>query len=167
MLISTMIGQEYTLEEISYSRKEDRRIMESVLKFWFADPKTLNFVSPDFKYPFDFLSWIKFYNKNQNSKITTIVLKHNDWIIGHVSIEIEKEISKIFHLFLEKEHRKKGLSIRILEEIEKYGKESGTKFVQASIQKKDTIRLKLFSKSGYKNQSLRNPKSTIMIKNLK
>ena len=161
-----MVGQEYTLEEISYSRKEDRRIMESVLRFWFADPKTLNFVSPGCKYPFDFMSWIRLYNNDKNSRFTTIVLKHNNWIIGHVSIEIEKKISKIFHLFLEKEHRKKGLSIRILEEIEKYGKESGTRFVQASIQKKDTICFELFSKSGYKNQSLRNSKSIIMIKNL-
>ena len=161
-----MIGKEYTLEEISYSRKEDRRIMESVLSFWFADPKTLNFVSPDCKYPFDFMSWIKLYNKDNNSKTATIVLKHNDWIIGHVSIEIEKKISKVFHLFLEQEHRKKGLSIRILEEIEKYGKESGTKFVQASIQKKDTIFLELLIKSGYKNQSMTNSKSTTMIKSL-
>ena len=31
--------QEYTLEKISYSRKEDCRIMESVLNKWFKDPQ--------------------------------------------------------------------------------------------------------------------------------
>ena len=36
-----MTAIEYTLEEISYSRKEDRRIMESVLKNWLVDPKAL------------------------------------------------------------------------------------------------------------------------------
>ena len=39
-----MSEQEYTLEEISYSRKEDCRIMEAVLKNWFQSPKALNFV---------------------------------------------------------------------------------------------------------------------------
>ena len=33
-----MSEQEYTLEEISYSRKEDCRIMEAVLKNWFQKP---------------------------------------------------------------------------------------------------------------------------------
>jgi len=167
MLISTMVDQEYTLEEISYSRKEDRRIMESVLKSWFTDPKTLNFVSPEFKYPFDFIRWTKLYYKDDISKITTLVLKQNNWVIGHVSIKIEEENSKIFHLFLNQEHRGKGLAIKMLKEIENYGKESGTKSIQASIQKKNLICLKLFTRSGYKNKNLKNSKSTVLIKNLR
>ena len=167
MLISTMVDQEYTLEEISYSRKEDRRIMESVLKSWFTDPKTLNFVSPEFKYPFDFIRWTKLYYKDDNSRITTVVLKHSDWVVGHVSIKIEEENCKIFHLFLNQEHRGKGLAIKMLKEIENYGKESGTKSIQASIQKKNLICLKLFTRSGYKNKNLKNSKSTVLIKNLR
>ena len=49
-----MKKQEYTLEEISYSRKEDRRIMERVLNGWFKDPKALNFTAPGFSFPFKF-----------------------------------------------------------------------------------------------------------------
>ena len=167
MLISTMVDQEYTLEEISYSRKEDRRIMESVLKSWFTDPKTLNFVSPEFKYPFDFKRWTKLYYKDDISRITTIVLKHNNWVVGHVSIQVKEETSKIFHLFLNQEHRGKGLAIKMLKEIENYGKESGTKSIQASIQKKNLICLKLFTRSGYKNKNSKNSKSTVLIKNLR
>ena len=167
MLISTMVDQEYTLEEISYSRKEDRRIMESVLKSWFTDPKTLNFVSPEFKYPFDFIRWTKLYYKDDISKITTIVLKHNNWVVGHLSIRIEEKNSKIFHIFLNQEHRGKGLAIKMLKEIENYGKESGTKSIQASVQKNNRICLKLFTRSGYQNKSSKNSKSTVLVKNFR
>lgn len=167
MLISTMIDREYTLEEISYSRKEDRRIMESVLRSWFTDPKTLNFVSPEFKYPFDFIRWTKLYYKDDISKITTIVLKHNDWVIGHVSIKIEDESGEIFHIFLNQEHRGKGLAIKMLKEIENYCKESGTKSIQASIQNKNLFCLKLFTRSDYSNKNSKNSKSTVLIKNLR
>tara|TARA_B100000902_G_C26976309_1_gene747979 strand:- start:60 stop:548 length:489 start_codon:yes stop_codon:yes gene_type:complete len=162
-----MVDQEYTLEEISYSRKEDRRIMESVLKSWFTDPKTLNFVSPEFKYPFDFIRWTKLYYKDDISKITTIVLKHNNWVVGHLSISIEEKNSKIFHIFLNQEHRGKGLAIKMLKEIENYGKESGTKSIQASVQKNNHICLKLFTRSGYQNKSSKNSKSTVLVKNFR
>ena len=33
-----MLTKEYKVEEISYKRKEDRRILESVLKTWFKNP---------------------------------------------------------------------------------------------------------------------------------
>ena len=75
-----MIKQEYTLEEISYSRKEDRRIMESVLKRWFIDPKMLNFFSPGFNYPFRFKKWVSLYYKDEIINISSIILKHNNWI---------------------------------------------------------------------------------------
>ena len=48
---------EYTLEKISYSKKEDCRIIESVLNGWFQNPKTLNLVSPNLTYPFKFKDW--------------------------------------------------------------------------------------------------------------
>ena len=56
-----MTGAEYTLEEISYSRKEHRRIMESVLTSWLVDPKALNFFSPESKYPFKFKKWVRLH----------------------------------------------------------------------------------------------------------
>ncbi len=53
-----MVLYEYTLEEISYSQKEDCKIMKPVLTQWFKDPKALNFVSTSFSYPFIFRKWI-------------------------------------------------------------------------------------------------------------
>ena len=67
-----MVKQEYTLEEISYSRKEDRKIMESVLNRWFIDPKTLNFVSPEFNYPFKFKKWLNLYYLKDFQQVESI-----------------------------------------------------------------------------------------------
>ena len=64
-----MAEEEYTLEEISYSRKEDCRIMEAVLKNWFQNPKTLNFVSPNLSFPFKFKKWQKKSNLINNHRI--------------------------------------------------------------------------------------------------
>ena len=116
-----MSEQEYTLEEISYSKKEDCRIMEAVLNYWFKDPKSLNLVSPSLTYPFKFKKWItKYYNINQE-QITTIVLKKKDWIIGHVSIRIKKNNLHIYHLFIDPEYRGRGLAKKIMNKINEKG----------------------------------------------
>ena len=103
-----MTGTEYTLEEISYSRKEHRRIMESVLTSWLVDPKALNFFSPESKYPFKFKKWVRLHYSKDILNITTIVLKHNEWIIGHVSLKTKKGRSELLHLFVDLKYRKKG-----------------------------------------------------------
>jgi hypothetical protein len=36
-----------TIEKISYQNKKDARILETVLKNWFKDPKELNLTSPN------------------------------------------------------------------------------------------------------------------------
>ena len=73
--------QEYTLEKISYSRKEDCRIMESALGRWFKDPKTLNLVSPNLTYPFNFKDWVsKHYSKSQYTTISIVILKKR-WLL--------------------------------------------------------------------------------------
>ena len=115
-----MTAIEYTLEEISYSRKEDRRIMESVLKNWLADPKALNFFSPESKYPFKFKKWVQLHYSKNNMSTTTIVLKHNEWVIGHVSLKTKKEGTELLHLFVDSKYRKKGLGLRLLKESESY-----------------------------------------------
>ena len=85
-----MDEQEYTLEEISYSKKEHCRIMESILSEWFKNPKTLNFVSPSLKYPFKFNDWVSKNYYQKEYKVISIVIKNEGWIIGHVSYKMEK-----------------------------------------------------------------------------
>ena len=158
-----MTGTEYTLEEISYSRKEHRRIMESVLTSWLVDPKALNFFSPESKYPFKFKKWVRLHYSKDILNITTIVLKHNEWIIGHVSLKTKKARSELLHLFVDSKYRKKGLGLRLLQEIENYGIESGIQSIRATIQKKNVVYNKLLKNSGYR---YKDSKMNVMIKEI-
>ena len=158
-----MTAIEYTLEEISYSRKEDRRIMESVLKSWLVDPKALNFFSPESKYPFKFKKWVQLHYSKNNISSTTIVLKHNEWVIGHVSLKTKKERTELLHLFIDSKYRKKGLGSILLKKIENYRIDSRIDSITAKVQKKDIAFKKILERSGY---SYKNSNQNLMVKKL-
>ena len=158
-----MTAIEYTLEEISYSRKEDRRIMESVLKNWLVDPKALNFFSPESKYPFKFKKWVQLHYTKNKINTTTIVLKHNEWVIGHVSLKTKKESAELLHLFVDLKYRKKGLGLRLLKETESYIIDSKIESITAKVQKKNLVLKKFLERSGYR---YKNSNQNLMIKKL-
>jgi len=145
-----MSEQEYTLEEISYSRKEDCRIMEAVLKNWFQSPTALNFVSPNLSFPFKFKKWVSVSYAEMVEKITTIVLKQDDWIIGHISMKVIEDNAHLFHLFIAPSHRKCGLATKLVNAIENQGKNLGCKTFSLNIVPKNDIAKKLYEKLGYK-----------------
>ena len=157
-----MTAIEYTLEEILYSRKEDRRIMESVLKNWLVDPKALNFFSPESKYPFKFKKWVQLHYM-KNISTTTIVLKHNGWVIGHVSLKTRNERTELVHLFVDSKYRKKGLGLRLLKETESYIIDSKIESITAKVQKKNIAFKKILERSGYRYN---NSNQNLMIKKL-
>ena len=158
-----MTAIEYTLEEISYSRKEDRRIMESVLKSWLVDPKALNFFSPESKYPFKFKKWVQLHYSKNNINTTTIVLKYNEWVIGHVSLKTKKERTELMHLFVDSKYRKKGLGSILLKEIENYRNDLKIDSIAAKVQKKNIAFKKVLERSGYR---YKNSNQNLMIKKL-
>ncbi|MEL1223989.1 MAG: GNAT family N-acetyltransferase [Candidatus Neomarinimicrobiota bacterium] len=158
-----MTAIEYTLEEISYSRKEDRRIMESVLKNWLVDPKTLNFFSPESKYPFKFKKWVQMHYTKNKINTTTIVLKHNEWVIGHVSLKTKKKRTELLHLFVDSKYRKKGLGSILLKETERYTIDSKVELIIAKVQKKNMIIKKILERLGYR---YKNSNQNLMIKKL-
>ena len=158
-----MTAIEYTLEEISYSRKEDRRIMESVLKSWLVDPKALNFFSPESKYPFEFKRWVQLHYSKSNMSTTTIVLKHNEWVIGHISLKTKKEGTELLHLFVDSKYRRTGLGLRLIKETESYIVDSKIKLITAKVQKKNIVLKKILERSGYK---YKNSNQNLMIKKL-
>ena len=143
-----MVRKEYTLEEISYSQKEHRYVMESVLNNWFAMPQVLNFVEPKINFPFKFKNWLSIYNENKN-KTTILILRHNHWIIGYVSIVIDNIKGTILHLFIDSNYRRQGFGSILLTEIENYSRESGVNTIQLRTQKKNKISLDFFIKLKY------------------
>ena len=158
-----MTGIEYTLEQISYSRKEDRRIMESALRNWLNDPKALNFFSPESKYPFNFKKWVQMHYSINSINIATIVLKQNEWVIGHVSLKTKKERAELLHLFVDSKYRRKGLGLRLLKETESYIVDSKVEIITAKVQKKNIVLKKILEMSGYR---YKNPNQNLMIKKL-
>ena len=87
-----------SISEITYNKKEDIRILSACLSNWFTDPKILHFASPNMPYPFNIKKWISMSYKEKNIK--TIIIKAEDWIVGHLSIKYEedKSLAHLFHL---------------------------------------------------------------------
>ena len=141
--------QEYTLEKISYSRKEDCRIMESVLNRWFKDPKILNLVSPNLTYPFNFKDWVsKNYSKRQIQAISIVILKKR-WIVGHISFRVKKNKAHIFHLVIDKHYRRLGLAKRLIAEVEKHCLQNCSKTITLKILQKNQEAINLYKNLGY------------------
>ena len=159
-----MINQQYTLEEISYDSERDSRIMKAVLKNWFNNPKELNFVSPRLKFPFSYNQWKKSYMTSPFGTETTIVAKHNGWIIGHASFEVNVNDLRIFHLFVETAYRHKELISNILDYIDPRAKRSNVKNILFYVSSKNILMINIFKKLGYKEEDLKKIKSVKMLK---
>ena len=158
-----MDNKEYTLEKISYSRKEDCRIMESVLKVWFQDPKTLNLVSPYLTYPFNFGDWLSKNYFNSQFKIISLVIKKESWIIGHVSYRIEKYKVHIFHLIIDKNYRRLGLAKKLISKIEEFCRDK-QKTIILNILKKNKEAIDFFINLNYTITTSKNTNSIKMKK---
>tara|TARA_Y100001935_G_scaffold220136_1_gene193705 strand:+ start:212 stop:706 length:495 start_codon:yes stop_codon:yes gene_type:complete len=159
-----MNGREYTLEKISYSKKEDCRIIESALNGWFQNPKTLNLVSPNLSYPFKFKDWVS-KNYFQRSKPTiSIVIKRKNWIIGHISYRIERNKVHLFHLIIDKKFRGLGLSKLLINKVERDCFLKQKNYITLNVLKKNKIALNLYRKKGYAIVKNKNSKTLVMKK---
>ena len=158
-----MNKQEYTLEKISYSRKEDCRIMEHALSKWFKDPKILNLVSPNLTYPFNFKNWVsKHYSARQLPAKSFVILKKR-WIVGHISFRIKKNEADIFHLMVDKHYRRLGLAKMLIAEVEKRCLKM-RKTITLKILQKNKEALNLYKNLGYTVISDENLRSVKMQK---
>ena len=145
-----MDDREYTLEKISYSKKEDCRIIESVLNGWFQNPKTLNLVSPNLTYPFKFKDWVSKHYFKSSKPITSIVIKSKNWIVGHISYRIEKNKVHLFHLIIDKNHREKGFAKKLIDHVEKkLVTENNINCITLNCVKKNEPAINLYQSIGY------------------
>jgi len=145
---------EYSIERVSYKNHKDRRILKTCLANWFKSPKALNFVAPSMSFPFSFSIWLNYYKKF--SGISTFIAKHNNWIVGHISIRIDEDakVAHLFHLFIAHQHRKKGLGEKMIQIVEEHVLDIGvTSFSLYLVPKNEPAKM-LYTKLGYKKDGI-------------
>ena len=158
-----MDEREYTLEKISYSKKEDCRILESVLNGWFQNPKTLNLVSPNLTYPFKFKDWVS-NNYESKEQTISIVIKNKNWIVGHISYRKKKNRIHVFHLIVDKKFRRLGLGQMLIRKVEKDCLLKPKDYLTLNVLNKNKEALNLYKKLGYSIFSKKKARTIIMKK---
>ena len=154
----------YTLEKISYSKKEDCRILESVLNGWFQNPKTLNLVSPSLTYPFKFKDWVSKNYFERSKQIISIVIKNKNWIVGHISYRIEKNKVHLFHLIIDKKFRRLGLAKLLIDKVERDCVLRQKDYITLNVLKNNKEAISLYKKIGYVILKNKNSKIIVMEK---
>lgn len=138
-----------SIKELNYDNLDELRKLESALKNWFANPKELNFTDSEMRFPFDMKKWINInYRLN---KIQTVVLSKDDWIIGYGGVKfIEKNNrAHIAQIYLDSEHRGRGLKKRIINYIEDLSKKNNHSTLSITAMKKDESARALYNDLGF------------------
>ena len=160
-----MSNSEISISTISYNKKEDLRILNACLSSWFSDPKILHFVHPGMTYPFKIGRWI---NLSYLNKSTTFILKYNNWIIGHLSIRINKESGSahLFHLIIDSDYQRNGYAKKLIIHAEKVITKKNINKINVNVMKKNQIAKKLYNSLGYLDISINKSGKIKMLKNL-
>ena len=138
------------ISKINYYKKEDIRILNACLSDWLSDPKILYFTEPRMTYPFNIKKWILLSYKEINIK--TIIIKIDNWIVGHLSIKYEedKNSAHLFHLIINQNQLRKGHAKKLILHAEKILKnDNNIKNITINVVKKNQIAKKLYCSMGY------------------
>ena len=138
-----------SISAMSYKKKEDIRILSACLSNWFKNPKVLYFTSPNMSYPFNLKKWISLSYKEKNNK--TIIIKIDDWIIGHLSIKKEKEqgSAHLFHLIIDPNYLRKGFAKKLILYAERVIKYDNIKKITLNVVRKNQAARQLYYSLGY------------------
>ena len=160
-----MASPKLSISSMSYEKKDDIRILTSCLSNWFSNPKILHFVSPSMSYPFKIKQWVSQSYSNQSN---TLVLKLDNWIIGHISIKInnQKESAHIFHLIIDPVYQQKGYGKQLIYNAEKLINEYNIKKITVSVSNNNQIGKKFFEKNGFTAVKIGKSKRIMLFKNL-
>ena len=137
-----------SISPMSYEKKDDIRILTSCLSEWFSNPKILNFVSPSMRYPFKIQQWI---NKSYSKQSNTLVLKLDNWIIGHISIRLNDKTKSahIFHLIIDPAQQQKGYGKKLISHAEKMIIKNNLKKITINVLINNQKAKKFYEKNGF------------------
>ena len=143
-----MIDSRLSISSMSYKKKDDLRILTSCLSNWFSNPKILHFVSPSMRYPFKIQQWI---NQSYSNQSNTLVLKLDNWIIGHISIRLndQKKSAHIFQFIIDPDQQQKGYGKQLISHAEELIIKNNLKKITINVLIKNQIAKNFYEKSGF------------------
>ena len=146
------------LKKMSYENSRDNRILKSCLTTWFSNPKELHLTDPKMTYPFQFKQWVNLSYKGQNTE--TWGAFSGKWMVGMVSLEHLQEEGRIhlFHIYVDKEYRRKGIRKKLILKAEEQGKKTNAKALSLNIVSEKAEVVLLYEKMGFKLIKLKNKK---------
>ena len=155
------------ISKTTYYKKEDIRILNACLSDWLSVPKILHFTEPRMTYPFNIKKWISLSYNEKN--IETIIIKIDNWIIGHLSIKYEedKNSAHLFHLIINQNQLRKGYAKKLIlyaEEILK--NDNNIKNITINVVKKNQIAKELYYSMGYQEINNKRTRYIKMKKNI-
>ena len=146
------------LKKMSYENSRDNRILKSCLTTWFSNPKELHLTDPKMTYPFQFKQWVNLSYKGQNTE--TWGAFSGKWMVGIVSLELLQEEGRIhlFHIYVDKEYRRKGIGKKLILKAEEQGKKTKAKALTLNIVSGNSEAVALYEKMGFKLIESKNKK---------
>ncbi|MEE9189308.1 MAG: GNAT family N-acetyltransferase [Candidatus Neomarinimicrobiota bacterium] len=138
-----------TFEAVSYSNRNHQRILKSCFEKWFSDPKDLHLTAPSLKYPFNFKTWVK---ASYSSHLTqSYVLKLDNWIVGYMSLQLQpkNDFLHLFHVFVDKDYRKKGLGKLIINKAINVAKELSIPILTLYVNTENSAAINLYKQAGF------------------
>jgi len=160
-----MTDSRFSISSMSYENKADIRILTSCLSEWFSNPKILHFVASSARYPFKIQQWI---NQSYLNQSDTLVLKLDNWIIGHLSIRMNyhTKSAHIFHLIIDPSQQQNGYGKKLIQYAEKFILKNDLKKISLKVLKNNQAALSFFEKNGYTIVEKKKYKKVKMLKYL-
>ena len=152
-----------SISTITYYKKEDIRVLNACLSNWLSNPKILHFTDPRMTYPFNLKKWISLSYKEKN--VYTIIIKVDNWIIGHLSIKYLKDqnSAQLFHLIIDQKKLRKGYAKKLIIYAEKIiNDDENIKNITLNVVKKNQAAKNLYYSMGYKDRDTRNKENIRM-----
>ena len=146
------------LKKMSYENSKHNRILKSCLTAWFSNPKELHLTDPRMTYPFRFNQWVNLLYKGKDTE--TWGAFSGNWMVGMVSLEHLQEEGRIhlFHIYVDKEYRRKGIRKKLILKAEEQGKKTNAKALSLNIVSEKAEVVLLYEKMGFKLIKLKNKK---------